>query len=349
MMESSDLKVLRDLLAWRSHGHSAVLVTVVTTWGSSPRPVGSLMALRDDGRLSGSVSGGCIEDDLVASYRSAGASAWNATTSPTLLRYGVGQDEARRFGLPCGGTIELLLECDPAVSHLQELMALLEQGQLVCRSVDCRDGTTTAQIASHPAELSFDGRLLRQTLGPDFRMLLIGAGMLAEYLATMAVFNGFSVSVCDPRVEHTASWSLAGVHGVQLLRCMPDDAVAAFRPDQRTCIVALSHDPKLDDLALLEALNSPAFYIGAIGSRRNTCARRQRLAEHFQMSAADLARLHAPVGIHIGSKTPAEIAVSVMAQIIAVKNHIRLPQDFSVSTMKTAHDLQRGLQDDTVW
>jgi xanthine dehydrogenase accessory factor len=133
----------------------------------------------------------------------------------------------------------------------------------------------------------------------------------------MALFNDFAVTVCDPRAEHRGAWSVAGV---QITTEMPDDAVRTLSPDPRTCIVALSHDPRLDDLALLVALHSPAFYVGAIGSRRNASNRRQRFIEHFDESEESLMRLHSPVGLYIASKTPAEIAVSVMAEILAVKN-----------------------------
>lgn len=317
-MESIDLSVLRALSTWRSEGRHALLATVVRTWGSSPRPPGSMLALRDDGRIVGSVSGGCIEDDLLHHYARA-ALGGHAGKAPQLVRYGVSADEAHRFGLPCGGTLELLLEFDPEAAHLIQLLGLLDSGALVERRTDCDTGAVELVRADAPAALSFDGHQLSATLGPGWRMLLIGAGALAEYLATMALFNGFDVTVCDPRGEYRESWSLAGA---QLVTDMPDDAVIAFAPDHRTCIVALSHDPKLDDLALLEALHSPAFYIGAIGSRRNSAARRERLMTHFGASAEDLARLHGPIGVYIGSKTPPEIAVSIMAEILAAKNGV---------------------------
>jgi xanthine dehydrogenase accessory factor len=162
-------------------------------------------------------------------------------------------------------------------------------------------------------------------------MLLIGAGQLTEYLATMALFSGFAVTVCDPREEYARSWS---VTGVTVLKDMPDDVVQAFRADRRTCVVALTHDPKLDDLALLEALQTEAFYVGAIGSRRNNEARRQRMIEHFEQTEAGLARLRGPIGIYIGSKTPPEIAVSIMAEVLAVKNGVLLPRDMDVAHAK---------------
>lgn len=331
-MESVDVRVLRAARDWAMAGDRVLLATVARTWGSSPRPAGSMMALREDGRCVGSVSGGCVEDDLVSRYTRAHGGPGMPRARPERLRYGVAADEARRFGLPCGGTLELLLEFDPDVSALDALLRRLEAGQLTQRTVDCATGAVTLAAADAPAALRFDGAVLSNTLGPQYRMLLIGAGALAEYVSTMALFNDFAVTLCDPRAEFLSAWP---VPGVQLTSEMPDDAVRALRPDTRTCIVALSHDPKLDDLALLEALHSPAFYVGAIGSRRNTDLRRQRLIEHFEETEESLRRLRAPVGIHIGSRTPAEIAVSVMAEVLAVKNGVALPPALSVAAAKT--------------
>ncbi|MEN5159361.1 XdhC family protein [Achromobacter spanius] len=318
-MESVDVRVLRAARDWQMAGHRLILATVVKTWGSSPRPVGAMMVLREDGRCIGSVSGGCIEDDLIHRYTRAYGDGSIPQTAPELVRYGVTADEAHRFGLPCGGTLELLLEFEPDGGALDALVRRLEAGHLVQRTVDCASGAVTLGDASAPEALHFDGVTLSSTLGPQYRLLLIGAGSLAEYVATMALFNDFSVTVCDPRIEHLGTWS---VDGVAFTTEMPDDAVRALAPDSRTCIVALSHDPKLDDMALLEALHSPAFYVGAIGSRRNAASRRERFMEHFDETEASLQRLHSPVGLHIGSKTPAEIAVSVMAHILAVKNGV---------------------------
>lgn len=318
-MESVDVRVLRAARDWHAAGHRLMLATVVKTWGSSPRPVGSMMALREDGRCIGSVSGGCIEDDLVHRYTRAYGEGNIPESAPELVRYGVTADEAHRFGLPCGGTLELLLEYSPDHTALDELVRRLESGELIQRTVDCATGSVTLVAAAAPENLAFDGATLSSTLGPQYRLLLIGAGSLAEYVATMALFNDFAVTVCDPRVEHSGTWAVAGV---EITGEMPDDAVRALNPDSRTGIVALSHDPKLDDLALLEALHSPAFFVGAIGSRRNAASRRQRFIEHFDETEASLARLHSPVGLYIGSKTPAEIAVSVMAQILSVKNGV---------------------------
>ena len=347
-MENLDVMVLRTLQGWRAAGRRALLATVVRTWGSSPRPVGSIMALCEDGSVVGSVSGGCIEDDLIDRHTRAyaqGAPTANAVGDkdhripsgpPTFVKYGVTADEAHRFGLPCGGTLELLLEYDPAPDSLATLITALEAGRLMQRGVRLVDGAVTLAPAAAPTELVVDAERLTNTFGPEYRMLLIGAGQLAEYLATMALFNGFAVTVCDPREEYRGSWN---VPAATVVSDMPDDVVLAFKPDRRSCVVALTHDPKLDDLALLEALNTDAFYVGGIGSRRNNEARRARMIEHFDQTEESLARLRGPIGIYIGSKTPPEIAVSVMAEILAVKNGVTLPRDMEVAQAKNDREL----------
>lgn len=334
-MENIDLHVLRQLHTWRLQERGAILVTVISTWGSSPRPVGSIMAMRDDGVVVGSVSGGCIEDDLIHRYSTNFVVAGRASMAPqppTFEKYGIHADEAHRFGLPCGGTLQLMVEHRPDAASLGRLLEALKSGELVRRTVMVADGSVHLEPTDAPAELTVTPTRVANTFGPGYRMLLIGAGQLAEYLATMALFNGFAVTVCDPRAEHAGAWSVAGA---RVVNDMPDDVVMALKPDCRSCVIALTHDPKLDDLALLEALTTPAFYVGAIGSRRNNELRRRRLREHFDISAKALARLRGPIGIYIGSRTPSEIAVSVMAEVLAAKNGVTLPADFSVSHAKS--------------
>jgi xanthine dehydrogenase accessory factor len=340
-MENLDVVVLRTLRDWRRAGKRALLATVVRTWGSSPRPIGSIMALAEDGAVVGSVSGGCIEDDLIYRHTQAysGKEPGHQIPSgaPSLVKYGVTADEAHRFGLPCGGTLELLLEYDPDAAALEQLVQALEGGRLMRRSVRIADGAVTLAQAQSPEELSMADGLLVNTFGPEYRMLLIGAGQLTEYLATMALFSGFAVTVCDPREEYRGAWS---VPGARVVSDMPDDVVLSFRPDRRSCVIALTHDPKLDDLALLEALKTEAFYVGAIGSRRNNEARHERMVEHFAITDAELQRLRGPIGIYIGSKTPPEIAVSVMAEVLAVKNGVALPRDMEVAQAKNLRAVQ---------
>ncbi len=334
-MENLDVMVLRTLRDWRAAGKRALMATVVRTWGSSPRPVGSIMALCEDGSVVGSVSGGCIEDDLIYRFTQAYAAKEPGHKIPSgppgFVKYGITADEAHRFGLPCGGTLELLLEYDPDPAGLAQLVQALESGQLMQRTVRLADGAARLAPAATPTGLEAGDQEVVNTFGPEYRMLLIGAGQLTEYLATMALFSGFAVTVCDPREEYRGAWNVAGA---TVLSDMPDDVVAAFKPDRRTCVVALTHDPKLDDLALLEAIKTDAFYVGAIGSRRNNEARHQRMIEHFEQTPASLARLRGPIGIYIGSKTPPEIAVSVMAEILAVKNNVKLPRDMGVGEAK---------------
>jgi len=336
-MENLDVTVLRAVRDWRRDGKQALLATVVRTWGSSPRPVGCIMALREDGAVMGSVSGGCIEYDLIDRYtKPDAADALPRSGPPQFVKYGVTADEAHRFGLPCGGTLEVMLELDPDPARLDELLQALDAGKLMHRRVRLSDGRVTQEPTLHPADLTLDGKELVNTFGPGYRMLIIGAGQMSEYLATMALFCGFSVTVCDPREEFRGSWNIAGA---RLVTTMPDDTVAAMAPDGRTCVIALTHDPKLDDLALLQALETPAFYIGAIGSRRNSALRHQRMIEHLEQTEENLRHLRGPIGIYIGSKTPPEIAVSVMAEILAVKNGVPLPRDLDVAHVKNRQDI----------
>ncbi len=318
-MDSLDLRVLGDALAWKQSGHGVSLVTVVKTWGSAPRPPGALLAIRGDGIVSGSVSGGCIEDDLIARAKAALHAATKQASSalPSLMTYGVTKDEAARFGLPCGGTLQLLHEPLVQVDWMINLLRQTAAHQLVARTLTMATGIVTLSPAQRGQTLTFDGISMTSVFGPQWRLLLIGAGQLSQAVAEMAGLLDFEVLVCDPREEYAAT---LGIQGVQRVRGMPDDVVREMVPDAHTAIVALTHDPKLDDMALLEALRSDAFYVGALGSRRNQETRKQRLSEHFGLSQAELARLHGPVGLRIGSKTPAEMAISVLAEIIQVKN-----------------------------
>jgi len=289
------------------------------------------MALCEDGSVVGSVSGGCIEDDLIRNFSGLKDFPLDQQSTPQFLKYGVTADEAHRFGLPCGGTLEILLEFNVAIEPLTQLISELSNGKLITRHTDLKTGVVTLKVVGKPEALLINDTQLSNTFGPEYRMLIIGAGQLSEYLATMALFNGFSVTVCDPREEYRGNWKVAGV---TLSSQMPDDLVQEMKLDSRSCVVALTHDPKLDDLALLDALQTKAFYVGAIGSRRNSEARRQRMIEHFGHTEESIAKLKGPVGIYIGSKTPPEVAVSVMAEILAVKNGITLPQSAQVSYAK---------------
>jgi xanthine dehydrogenase accessory factor len=325
-MDSVDLEVLRKSEEWLKAGRRVLLVTVVKTWGSSPRPPGALLAVRDDGHVVGSVSGGCIEDDIVERSRREGA----YVKRPQAVTYGVSAEDARRFGLPCGGTIQLVLEPLTAQSRIGDLLERVQQGSLVARTLDLDSAQVTLAPARASDALAFDGQLLTTVHGPRYRMLVIGAGQLSKYLAQIAVGLDYQVTVCDPREEYTETWD---VPGVALVRTMPDDTVLAMQLDERCAVVALTHDPKLDDLALMEALKSPAFYVGALGSRANNAKRRKRL-EEFDLTREQIARLHGPIGLYIGSRTPPEIAISILAEVTAAKNGVALPDIAQVATAK---------------
>jgi xanthine dehydrogenase accessory factor len=215
-------------------------------------------------------------------------------------------------------------------SRLGELLEEVQRGRLVARTLDLERARVTLRAARASEGLVFDGETLVTVHGPRYRMLVIGAGQLSKYLAQIAVGLDYQVTVCDPRVEYTDTWDIPGV---MLVKTMPDDTVVQMRLDERCAVVALTHDPKLDDLALMEALKSPAFYVGALGSRANNAKRRKRL-EEFELTREQIARLHGPIGLYIGSRTPPEIAISILAEITAIKNGVSLPEITQIATAK---------------
>ncbi|OIQ98518.1 putative xanthine dehydrogenase subunit A [mine drainage metagenome] len=327
-MDSIDLEVLKTCDRWIHQGLRCELVTVIKTWGSSPRPEGATLGICEDGRVVGSVSGGCIEEDLIYRVRKEGITQ----TVPNVVTYGVTSDEARRFGLPCGGTIQLSIEPLTASSNIDELLLRLSRHELVARHLDLKSGSVALASASAGMSLQLSADKLVTIHGPRWRLLIIGAGQLSRFLAQIAVGMDYQVIVCDPREEYREGWE---VPGVEVSHAMPDDLVVELNLDNRSAVVALTHDPKLDDMALMEALKSNAFYVGAIGSRLNNTKRRARLKD-FDVADAELDKLHAPIGIYIGSKTPSEIAISILAEMTASKNGVQLPEVIRVGNAKTA-------------
>lgn len=301
-----DREILGKVLQWRRAGHEVALITVLRTWGSSPRPPGSLLAIRDDGLFEGSVSGGCVEEDLVGRIRDGDLKRRRLAR----VAYGVTGDDAGRFGLPCGGRLELLLERPPQDS-IQALLRGLDAGELIRRRVCLNTGEVSLHEDDGGAEFRLEAAAVEQVFGPAWRLLLVGAGQLALYTARMALMLGYEVVVCDPREEHRRGWELPGV---ALRTDMPDDCVRELADHPRAVVVTLAHDPKVDDMALMEALGSRAFYVGALGSRRSQEQRRRRLAQ-LDLSPEQTDRLHGPVGLAIGSREPAEIALSILAGI----------------------------------
>ena len=282
-MDSVDIEVLRAAEQWRKDGRKVALGTIVKTWGSAPRPIGAMVAVRDDGQVVGSVSGGCVEDDLIDKVKAKLAN-WS---KPELFTYGVTNEEATRWGLPCGGTLQLVMEPLSEKSGVQELLGKIGSQQLVKRRLEMDSGKSSLEPGRWQDVLEFDGRVLSTVHGPRWRLVLIGAGQLTRYLAEMARMLDYHVVVIDPREEYAAGWDLGAV---PIDRGMPDDAVREMQLDGHSALVALTHDPKLDDMALLEALKSAAFYVGAIGSKKNNDARRERL-RGFDLSEQEIGRL----------------------------------------------------------
>ncbi len=316
-MNSLDIDVIRTALDWQSRGHRVVMGTVVRTWGSAPRPPGSLMIIRDDGQVAGSVSGGCIEDDLIRRV----AEGELALRQPETTTYGQTAEEVRRFGLPCGGTVQIVLEPLSAGSRLRELLVAIESHRRVQRRLDMTTGIAQLEDSTDGDRVRFDGQTLSTVHGPRLRLLVIGGGQLSRYLASMAVMLDYQVTVCEPRTEYHEGWER--MDGVTLSTTMPDDLVLAMHLDEHSAVVAVTHDPKLDDLALMEALRTPAFYVGALGSLQNNGKRRERLLQ-FDVSEAEVARLHGPVGLNLGALTPPEIAMSIVAEMTAIRRGMDL-------------------------
>ncbi|MFQ6405527.1 XdhC family protein [Methylophilus sp. 'Pure River'] len=313
-MQSSDWEVLQRASDWLQQGYRAHLFTVIQTWGSAPRLPGAILVVREDGHLVGSVSGGCIEDDLADKARHQ-----QLPTQPAILEYGIHQDEAQRFGIPCGGQLKIFAEPLTQAAQLAPMLQSLAQRRLLKRSVNLQSGEVRHQPVLPEGLPYLDNDWFHSYFGPQWRLLIIGANQLGSVLAAMAQALDFHVMICDPREEMRAEWH---VEGADWLPGMPDDVVLDIAPDPHTAIVAVTHDPKLDDMALLEALKSDAFYIGALGSVKNQEKRKQRLRS-FDLSEQEVNRLHGPVGLRIGSRTPAEIAVSILAELIQARAQLQ--------------------------
>lgn len=317
-MNSTDLSVLRSAVEWLQSSQSVAIATVVQTWGSAPRPVGSWLAIRADGQVAGSVSGGCVEDDLIRRVQT----EILTRNTPEMVVYGVTQQEAARFGLPCGGTLRLLVEPKPELAVLEKLLENISSHQITRRSVSLSTGKSTLTLGDRSDEFVCTEQEMQTTYGPRWRMVIIGAGQLSLYTADFALASDFEVIVIDPREEYAEGLNRTDI---TFSKGMPDDVLLEIGVDSHTAVVALTHDPKLDDMALMEALKSPAFYVGALGSRKNTKKRKGRLLE-FDVSQEQVEKLHGPVGLYIGALTPPEIAVSILAEVIAVKYGISVPK-----------------------
>ena len=324
-MKNPEIEVLEQLTQWLQASPQCWLATVVSTWGSSPRPVGSLLACDNTGRVVGSLSGGCVEEDLLQKLTEGKL----ARDRPELLIYGATQEESERLGLPCGGQLHVVIEPLDTQRHqeiFQRIVARLSSRGWIERRTDISSGKMIVKETDGFKRLRLEGfaehreaseaGTLVHTYGPACRMLLIGAGQVSAYLSEMAQKLDYQVVVCDPRRDFLDQWT---VEGVQLIADMPDDAVRKYAGDGHAIIIALTHDPRFDDMALMEALKTEALFIGAIGSTRTSARRRERLVQ-LDLKQEEINRLHAPVGLPIGSKTPAEIAISILAQLTALRS-----------------------------
>ena len=330
-MQAVDKEVLSQVLAWLQAGEPCWLATVVQTWGSSPRPVGSLLACNQQGQLVGSLSGGCVEDDLLEKL----TTGQLAADAAQFFQYGITAEETEKLGLPCGGHLYIVVEPqqpDPTtIDHFTQLNDAMDQRTSVTRQVNLQAQQTTISTAEKFAPLTWDDeqQVLTHTYGPRHHLFIIGAGMVSKYLAEIAQTLDYEITVCDPREDLLADFE---VPGVVKINDMPDDAVRAYAKDPATAIVALTHDPRIDDMGLMEALETDAFYIGAMGSTRTSANRRERLRA-LDISDADIDKLHAPIGLPIGSKTPPEIAIAILAEITAVRKHAEAKVDTALSAV----------------
>ncbi len=323
-MQPVDAEVLNQVHQWLKDGERSWLATVVQTWGSSPRPAGSLLACNAAGSIKGSLSGGCVEDDLLEKLQAGEL----ASDGPQFFEYGVTAEETERLGLPCGGNLQVMVEplhVNPDTqAHFQTIANHLAERRCITRTVNLSDGSFSATPVTRFEALKWDEttQQLCHTYGPRYQLFIIGAGMVSSYLAEMALTLDYDVTVCDPREHLLNDFAVPGVRKV----CdMPDDAIRAGASDAQSAIVALTHDPRIDDMGLMQALETDAFYIGAMGSSRTSAARRERLLM-LDLTPESIDRLHAPIGLPIGSKTPPEIAVAVVAELIAVQKKLATQQ-----------------------
>jgi xanthine dehydrogenase accessory factor len=328
--------VAREVELWRREGEEVALATVVRTWGSGPRGPGAKMALTKDARIAGSVSGGCVEAAVVEEGREV-----LETGTPKLLRFGVADETAWNVGLSCGGTIEIFVE-KLEDSLVQALARALEERRALAKATVVKGenlGRTAVVLdgAREEGDLAAAARRTLETGLPEVieaadgsevfidvelpppSLVMVGGVHISIAMTSIAKTIGYRTIVIDPRGAFGSEERFP--HADELVEEWPDEALEGIRLDRSTAVATLTHDPKIDDPALMVALRSPAFYVGALGSRKTHEKRRKRLLDRG-LTESELSRLHAPVGLDIGSRSPEEIALSVMAQIVAVRNRV---------------------------
>lgn len=310
--------ILPTALEWHVSGIGAAVATVIRTWGSAPRPVGSQLAVSGEGDIIGSVSGGCVEGAVIIEALNTLKTGRNV-----ILEYGVSDEDAFAVGLACGGNIQILVEpvgFGLSENIVAELVCRCQRREPVAYSIDIKSGVNKVitlgindgkkNVGTHTS--GFYGAEFLVIYEKPLRMAVIGGVHIAQPLVSIARMSGFAVVVIDPR---STFLNAIRFPNVELSNLWPDEALKAFKPDSRTAIITLSHDPKIDDLGLIEALNSNCFYIGCLGSKKTHSKRLDRLSKIVNSDVC-LSRLHGPIGLNIQSRTPTEIAISIMAEVI---------------------------------
>ena len=310
--------ILPTALEWHVSGIGAAVATVIRTWGSAPRPVGSQLAVSGEGDIIGSVSGGCVEGAVIIEALNTLKTGRNV-----ILEYGVSDEDAFAVGLACGGNIQILVEpvgFGLSENIVAELVCRCQRREPVAYSIDIKSGVNKVitldindgkkNVGTHTS--GFYGAEFLVIYEKPLRMAVIGGVHIAQPLVSIARMSGFAVVVIDPR---STFLNAIRFPNVELSNLWPDEALKAFKPDSRTAIITLSHDPKIDDLGLIEALNSNCFYIGCLGSKKTHSKRLDRLSKIVNSDVC-LSRLHGPIGLNIQSRTPTEIAISIMAEVV---------------------------------
>jgi xanthine dehydrogenase accessory factor len=322
-MLSSQQQIIYHVSQWLESDRPVWLCTILKTWGSSPRPIGAMMACTLDGELMGSISGGCIEEDFLEQLRDGSLKQQfdEEGGKPFKVKYGKTAEEPARLKLPCGGQLHVLLEfiepTDTNKDVFARLNSDLENHKQVSRHLDLNTGEITASDSSSEEAVIIDQGVMIHSLSPMYRLLLLGAGDVARYVAELALALEYHVTLCDPRPNYLDNWE---VDGVEVTSRLPDDVVRERFSNPYSGVIALAHDPRVDDMALMEALKTDAFYVGAMGSERTSASRRERLPE-LGLTKDEIDILHAPIGFQIGSKTPAEIAIAIMAEVTAKRHN----------------------------
>ncbi len=313
-------KELRHLQNWLNNGHQAAIAIVKKTWGSAPRQIGSIMAIRDDELFEGSVSGGCVEASVIAEA----SDMLRVNKAVKTLTFSVADNDAWAVGLACGGEIEILIVVITQQNHrgIQDALKALSGRSYACLYIDLKTGgiisSKTKELSAKPdLPANLEGFFLLE-IKPKPKLFIIGAVHIAQHLCVFAHENDYDVTVIDPREGFIQNREFKSAHGALE---WPDDYFSNKKLDSHSAVIALTHDPKLDDPALIPALKNDVFYIGALGSKKTHAARINRMQD-YGFSKDEISRIHGPIGLNIKAKTPAEIATSIMAEIIQTHRNI---------------------------